>query len=345
VVAAPERPPGVMLSFCAQPMLATQMVVRQIVNALGLDRFMFTLLANPRKNPRHHQRPTGISFEIAEHNAEPFPGKRMQIILHNLRPHSQTGHCPGLDVGILPRCSQRTLTAGRVGGRYFSNVTPTIFDPMVHSRRCGVPDTSMIWTILGVSVAIIAVFCVSVAELLVGHPIFERSRGYIALTFAVSGIVAWFIGRFLARRRLANETEDEIKVFVLFDLRYWGPMFVALGVITLFIDTIKMREKSVGVAAAPAPPKKIEPVVVVEPPPAPRLPVNFPAVKLQGIIFREDHPAVIVNGRSYEEGDSIGDMTIKEITREAVKFEKSGEEKLFFLAGDPRGGGITPAGK
>jgi hypothetical protein len=281
----------------------------------------------------------------AEHNAEPFLGKRMQIILRNHAPHSQTGHCPGMAVGIFPRRSQRTLAASRARSRYFSNVVPTILDPNGSLATTQGARTSMIWTILGISVAIIAVFCMSVAELLVGHPIFERSRGYIALTFAISGVVAWFIGRFLARRRLANETEDETKIFVLFDLRYWGPMFVALGVITLFIDTIKMREKSVGVAAAPAPPKKIEPVVVVEPPPAPRLPVNFPAVKVQGIIFRADHPAIIVNGRSYEKGDSIGDMTIKEITREAVKFEKAGEEKLFFLAGDPRGGDLTPAGK
>jgi hypothetical protein len=207
----------------------------------------------------------------------------------------------------------------------------------------------MIWTILGVSVAIVAVFCVSVAELLVGHPIFERSRGYIALALTISGVAAWFVGRFLGRKRLANQQQEEdTKVFVLFDLRYWGPMFVALGVITLFIDTIKLRESNAGVAAVPArpaPPKKVESIVVAEPPPTPKLPVEFPALKVQGIIFRQDHSAVILNGRSYEEGDLVGDLTVKEITRATVKLEKSGEEKLFFLAGDPRGGDITPAGK
>jgi hypothetical protein len=203
----------------------------------------------------------------------------------------------------------------------------------------------MIWTILGVSVAIVAVFCVSVAELLVGHPIFEHSRGYIAISFAVSGIIAWFIGGFLARRRLANKPEEEAKVFVLFDLRYWGPMFVALGVITLFIDTIKLRETNTSVASAPPQLKKAEPVVVVEPAPTPKSPVDFPVLKVQGIIFRENHSTVILNGRSYEKGDLVGDLTVKEITRETVKFEKSGAEKLFFLAGDPRGSDITPVGK
>ncbi|HEY0552382.1 MAG TPA: hypothetical protein VGF13_22470 [Verrucomicrobiae bacterium] len=207
----------------------------------------------------------------------------------------------------------------------------------------------MIWTILGVSVAIVAVFCVSVAELLVDHPIFERFRGYIALALAVSGIAAWFIGRFLGRKRLANHEQlEDTKVFVLFDLRYWGPMFVALGVITLFIDTIKLRKTNTSVAAAPAPPtppRIVEPVVVAEPPPAPKPPVDFPAFKVQGIIFRAENSAVILNGRSYEEGDLVGDVIVKEITRETVKLEKSGEEKVFFLAGDPRGSDITPAGK
>jgi hypothetical protein len=158
------------------------------------------------------------------------------------------------------------------------------------SRIAG-PKTNMIWTILGVSVAIVAVFCVSVAELLVGHPVFERSRGYIAAIFAVSGIAAWFLGRFLGRRRLANKPEDEARVFVLFDLRYWGPMFLALGIITLFIDTIKLRETNTAVAVTPPPPpKKVEPVVVMaEPAPTPRLPVDFPPVKVQGIIFRENN--------------------------------------------------------
>ena len=195
--------------------------------------------------------------------------------------------------------------------------------------------------------AIVAVFCVSVAELLVGHPVFERSRGYIAAIFAVSGIAAWFLGRFLGRRRLANKPEDEAKVFVLFDLRYWGPMFLALGIITLFIDTIKLRETNTAVAVTPPPPpKKVEPVVaVVEPAPTPKLPVDFPPVKVQGIIFRENNSSVILNGRSYEQGDVVDDMTVKEITRETVRLEKSGEEKLFFLAGSSREGSFTPAGR
>ena len=195
----------------------------------------------------------------------------------------------------------------------------------------------MIWTILGVSVAIVAFFCVSVAELLVGHPIFERSRGYIAAIFAALGIAAWFLGRFLARKRLANKSEDEARIFVLFDLRYWGPMFLALGVITLFIDTIKLRETNTGLAAAPPPPKKAEPVVAgAEPPPTPRMSVDFPPLKVQGIIFRENNSSVILNGRPYELGDMVGDMTVKGITRDTVKLEKSGEERLFFLAGGSR---------
>jgi len=207
----------------------------------------------------------------------------------------------------------------------------------------------MIWTILGVSVAIVAVFCVTVAELLVGHRLFEQYRGYIALTLAISGVAAWFVGRFLGKRRQAKESDEDKKIFVLFDLRYWGPMFLTLGVITLFIQTIKLTKDSA--AALPPAPKKTEPPkqveVVAKPPPpiAPGGPVSFPTLKVQGIIFRDNHSSVILNGRSYEEGDLVGDVTVKEITREAVKLEKSGEVKLFFLAGDPRGTSLMPDGR
>jgi hypothetical protein len=189
----------------------------------------------------------------------------------------------------------------------------------------------MIWTILGVSVAILAVFCVTVSELLVGHPIFERYRGYIALTLIIGGIVAWFMGRFLGRRRRASNPEEEAKVFLLFDLRYWGPMLVTLGTITLFILTLRLQSVKAAVAARPPPPKKVEVVAIPEPPPQPKAPVVFPALHLQGIFLREGRAAAIINGRSYSVGDTVGEVTVKEINRNGVALEKLGEVKLVSL--------------
>ena len=80
-------------------------------------------------------------------------------------------------------------------------------------------------------VAIAAIFSVTVAETLVGKAIFENHRVHIAVTLAVLGVTFWFLGRYLGRRRNFQaqfETGSEQgKHFLLFDLRYWGPMLVA----------------------------------------------------------------------------------------------------------------------
>jgi hypothetical protein len=190
----------------------------------------------------------------------------------------------------------------------------------------------MIWTILGMSVAIIAAFCVSVSETLVGNPLFESLRPYAAGALAITGIIAWFVGRSLGERRRARGEEAR---FVLFDLRYWGPMFVILGVITLFIWEIRTRDTGKPVATAP-PKKKVEQVAVVkkpEPPSPPPVvkPVVFPAMKIQGVIFRSSAPYAIINGQSYTIGDHLGDVVVKAIDRSGVMLELGGELKVLTL--------------
>ena len=194
---------------------------------------------------------------------------------------------------------------------------------------------NMIWTILGVSVAIVAVFCISVAETLVGKPIFEQNRHYVAAVLVAAGVTAWFVGRHLASRRdalkiLEDDTETT-RSFVLLDLRYWGPMLLALGVITLFIRPLRSAAPSVAVAPRPEPRK-----VAVVTPPAPEpvktnAPVTFPPLKMQGVIFRENHPFAIINGQSYTVGDHVGEVEVKAIDRTGVVLELSGEVKLLSL--------------
>jgi len=201
----------------------------------------------------------------------------------------------------------------------------------------GFHKTKMIWTILGVSVAVVAVFCVAVAEMLVGHPIFEHNREYIAGALAACGIAAWFVGRAFARRAekrraVAGTEEDGARLFVLFDLRYWGPMLLTLGAITLFIQTIGFQKEKTVVAPPPPPPKKVEVVAAPEPePPKPKAPVVFPTLHVQGIILNEGRPVAILNGHSYFVGDNVGDVTVKAISREGVELEKLGEVKLLSL--------------
>jgi hypothetical protein len=196
----------------------------------------------------------------------------------------------------------------------------------------------MIWTILGVSVAIVAVFCISVAETLLGKAVFENHRQYIALAFGAFGVVTFCIGLRLKGKRRAGQKENPddaelSKNFILLDLRYWGPMLLVLGAITLFIRPLKQTKVEQVVAVAKPAAKEI---VVQAPKPAPEIskpkaPVAFPALKMQGVILGEERTIAIINGRSYSVGDHVGNVVIASINREGVVLELDGELKSLTL--------------
>ncbi len=192
----------------------------------------------------------------------------------------------------------------------------------------------MIWTILGFSVAIMAVFCISMAETVVGNPFFENLRHYIAAGIGVAGVVAFLIGRTLAARdKKPVEGAEETNRFVLFDLRYWGPMLVALGLITVFIRPLKFAKHEKTVATAPPAPRKPPVVAKVEPPkPRPKpQPATFPNLKMQGVIYHQDHPVVILNGQSYTIGDRLGEVMVRAIERTSVQLELQGQLKTLTI--------------
>jgi hypothetical protein len=193
------------------------------------------------------------------------------------------------------------------------------------------PAEIMIWTILGVSVGVVAIFCVAVAELFVGMPVFEQHRPHIAIVLSLLGATAWFFGRHIAKRRVPTADEGAgHKTFALFDLRYWGPMLVVFGAITIFIQTLRPLPQVV-VQARSAPPAAIPPPAPKLPPPHTNPPVVFPPLKLQGVILHVDSSVVIIGGRSYGVGDQVNGVVVKEINREGAIVEKGGETRTLSL--------------
>jgi hypothetical protein len=194
----------------------------------------------------------------------------------------------------------------------------------------------MIWTILGFSVGIVAFFCIVVAETIVGKSVFEQNRMYIAGVFVAAGVAAWFIGRHLGKKKPKQDDEEDLAPrFLLFDLRYWGPMLVTLGIITLFIRPLRHQQVEVATAPTQPPVKKVVEAVVPPPPqpepPKPKEPVTFPELKMQGLFLNEKIPYAIINGQSYAVGDHLGEITIKAIDRTGVMLELSGEMKMLTL--------------
>jgi hypothetical protein len=153
----------------------------------------------------------------------------------------------------------------------------------------------------------------------------------------VIGVSAWFTGRLLARRKsLAPRDLEEGGSFDLQDLRYWGPMCVLLGVITLFIWPLQEASSSSTVAAPPTM-KKVVAQVVSTPKLAParvmpkKVEVKFPVLKFQGVIVREDSSFAIINGRSYTVGDHVGEVVVRSIHADSVALELHGEIKRFTM--------------
>jgi len=188
----------------------------------------------------------------------------------------------------------------------------------------------MIWTVLGLAVAIIAVFCVSVAELIVGHPLFEAQRLNIAGALAGVGVVLALFGWVFRARRRASRDDDR-RPFILFDMRFWGPMLIAFGVITVFIRPLKeMKKEMAFVPPKPPEARSVEPAkpAVKE---KEKIPVVFPKVRIQGIFVSASRASAILNGESYFVGDHVGDAVVRTIDRNGVVLEVAGETKLLTL--------------
>jgi hypothetical protein len=66
------------------------------------------------------------------------------------------------------------------------------------------------------------------------------------------------------------------------------------------------------------------------PPPPP--PPPLPQLKLQGIFYTPPQPSAIVNGKTVFLGDSVGDFTVKEITKNSVLLQNlDGSEKKLTI--------------
>jgi len=58
---------------------------------------------------------------------------------------------------------------------------------------------------------------------------------------------------------------------------------------------------------------------------------TFPALRLQGIVFRRINPSVMINNKTLFVGETVDEVTVKEIQRESVTLEWRGETKTLTL--------------
>ena len=200
-----------------------------------------------------------------------------------------------------------------------------------------------IWSKLGISVALVATFCIVMLEVFQDKSYYDSYKWYGCGVFLASGVVLTFVGRALnqARRRRylemrSNDPEesqdkeeedgtDPSQPFLLANVAYWGVMLITFGIIVIFIvptynkqPTVAAREpQKTNTAAAPT----NTPVVVVTntPPPQP------PRIKLQGIVFRKPDASVLIGGRTYFIGDTFEEAELIQIDPKSATFNWRGQ--------------------
>ena len=192
---------------------------------------------------------------------------------------------------------------------------------------------------------LVALFCAAVAEHLVGQPVFDTNRPVFAAGLGAFGVLVIFVGVLAAKRRLNKRLPDPGKLVEFLEPRFWGGVILLLGILTfnfqswgLDVRWFELRARMDGQvqvvqAREPAEPEKSEK-------PAPK-PVSTPAIKIQGIIFKQEHPVVLIDGESYSVGESVDDAVIKEITREGIVVQIGRETRLIRMGAGRGTNGVT----
>ncbi len=203
----------------------------------------------------------------------------------------------------------------------------------------------MIFAQLGMTLVLVALFCAAVAEYLVGQPVFDTHRPVLAAGVGGLGVLVILLGVVAAKRRQAKKVPDPGKLVDFLEPRFWGGVILVLGLLTFNFQTwgLDLRwlelcarldgQAQIVRAREPAEPDKPEK-------PAPK-PVSAPAIKIQGIIFKAEHPVVLIDGESYSVGETVDDAVIKEITREGIVVQIGRETRLIRMGSGRGTNGMT----
>jgi hypothetical protein len=197
-----------------------------------------------------------------------------------------------------------------------------------------------IWGRLGISVAIVAMFCIVILEVLQGQAFYQVYRWAMCAVLLAMGVLLLVTGGFInakIREGQRYDPDGPTGPFLLVNLQYWGLMLTIFGIIVICIVPHKKVEAHESKAAAPKPKivkKVVAPIVTNETRkqsvPAPH-PVAFPSLKLQGIVHRETNPSALINGRTYFVGNYIAGTRLISINATSVVVEFSGQQRELQL--------------
>jgi hypothetical protein len=200
-----------------------------------------------------------------------------------------------------------------------------------------------IWSRLGISVALAAMFCIAAAELLQPTQFYEQHKLVVIVSSVIAGgfllgVGLWVNQRIKARyaasqAAMAEQDRDTDsrawEPFLLFNMAYWGVMVVVFGCILVFlVPTYTKRSKPKVEARTPQPASK-KPAAAPPPPVTNAVvqtnaPLQIPRFKLQGITIRAATRSALIDGRTYFAGDYVQDAKVTSIETNTVLLEWRG---------------------
>jgi len=185
-----------------------------------------------------------------------------------------------------------------------------------------------IWARLGITVAVLALFCFGAANVFGRYPELHEHKKVIAGSFAGLGTLLWLISK-----AHGGNVDTAAKVNPIFTLGFCSVLLAMCGGVVSKITPISQLLTGPNVAQRLAGISKGWPELFQRTRTANARPRNDPKgpLRIQGIFYRENSPAAIINGQTVVVGDRVGAARVVAIERQSVTLEIAEQRKVLNL--------------
>jgi len=191
-----------------------------------------------------------------------------------------------------------------------------------------------LWPRIGMSIAIVAAFCIAVMEALQPTPLYEGYKWHFCGCLAGAAVAFLLIGFPLNSRRARLAKMNGIEYegpFFLTDLAFWGMVAGFCALTTSFIMPSYRPPMVQTRALKTNTPPATSSVPLLATAPQPAAPRPFPALALQGITYQGKASSALINGKTLFIGEHVNGAVIVNITPNSVTLEMDGESKVLEL--------------
>ena len=201
-----------------------------------------------------------------------------------------------------------------------------------------------LWHRLGVSAALVTTFYATITKAFRDKAYYENYRWHICVGLIGVGIALWLVGRISNGRHPSPAADSEdadnpediaesSEPFFLANPGYWGVMLVVFGLIVTIIGPTRsagpqpVAARTNSIPAATKVPINISPQIPAQSraQSSTNQSARFPTFKLQGVVYRQPNPSVLINGKTFFVGESVEGAKIMAIDPHSATFEWEGQ--------------------